>query len=105
MMNINHLRAGATTSSLPERLLDEFVPTGSIYFSFGELGFLRSAIGRLRRPFLLLSEVIEGNTLRLDFDNAIGTNVPLAHCPGFVRSAFAVGSRAIVFFVGGATND
>jgi hypothetical protein len=28
-------------------------------------------------PFLLLREAIEGSTLRLDFDNAIGANVPL----------------------------
>src|ERR1700740_1369775 len=73
------------------------VPTGSVYFSFGESRFLRSPIGRLRRPFLLLSEVIAGNTLSLDLDNPIGATVPLAHCPRFLRSAFAVASRAVVF--------
>jgi hypothetical protein len=73
MMNINHLRAGATTSRLPKRLLDEFVPTGSIYFSFVFCRIAISPVGNRETAAPISSlEAIEGNTLSLDFDNAIG---------------------------------
>jgi hypothetical protein len=97
MMNINHLRAGATTSCSPKLFWMNLFRLEAFTFLLANRDFSGRQSGERGAPFLLLSDVVVGNTLRLDFENAMGDKVPVAHCGGFVRSASAVGSRGIVF--------
>jgi hypothetical protein len=64
-------------------------------FLLANRDFFGRPSGNRGAPFLPLSDVVVGNTLRLDFENAMGDKVPVAHRRGFVRSASAVGSPAI----------